>query len=301
MSGSPDVSVIIVTYNSAPCIGECVASVKRQQKIAAEIIIVDNASADNTVEVVRGLGDGARLIASPENSGFGRGCNQGAAASSGAVLFFLNPDAHFDGPTALADVRRAFEQNPRWGALGTRVVRPDGKVENFGDTTYPEQKRMRCDFSRLPGKLAWVLGASLAVRREAFNAIAGFDPGFFLYSEETDLCLRLRQAGWEIGFLPEVTARHIGGASDVSGDPYGMWLLKMTGLHRFWAKHYPAEDVRRIVRLDRFRSSYRKRWHGMMALFRGKDSRSWLKSREYAAICEASKRFLRQPPGSGPA
>jgi|SRR5581483_1926556 len=287
-----DVSVIIVTYNSAPCIAECVASVRQQQDIAVEIVVVDNASADNTVGVVRGLGPDVRLIASQENTGFGRGCNLGAAASSGKIFFFLNPDAQFDGPAALADVLRAFEKNPRWGGLGTRVARPDGKVENPGETTYPEQKRMRCDFSKLPGKLAWVLGASMGVRREAFDAIGGFDPGFFLYSEETDLCLRLRQAGWEIGFLPEVTARHIGGASDVSGDPYRMWLLKMTGLHRFWAKHYPREDVRRIVRLDWFRSGYRKRWHGMMALLQGKNSRSWLKSREYAAISEASKRFL---------
>ena len=132
----------------------------------------------------------------------------------------------------------------------------------------------------------------MLVRREAFAAVDGFDPGFFLYAEETDLCLRLRERGWEIGFVPEVTVRHIGGASEQGNDPYETRLRGMAGIHRFWAKHYPTDDVKRLVWRDWLRSNFRRRWYGITRRFHGPGSRAWLKHREYAAISEASRRFL---------
>jgi hypothetical protein len=287
-----DLSVIIVTYNSAPTISNCLHSVRQQEGVPFEILVVDNASADDTVQRVRALGAGIELLANPRNIGFGRACNQGAAASKGKILFLLNPDAQIQGTDALASIAEAFQENPRWGIAGTRIVRPDGRVEKFGEPNYPGERHFHCDFSHLPGKLAWVLGASMGLRREVFFAVDGFDPGFFLYSEETDLCLRVRQAGWEIGFLPQVTVRHIGGVSERDADPYDMWLRRMTGVHRFWAKHYPSRDVRRIVRLDWFRASFRREWYNLARRLQGPQSRAWLKHREYAAISEASRRFL---------
>ena len=88
-----DVSVIVVTYNSAPCIKECLNSIIGQQGPRFEIIIVDNASADDTVSVVRGIGAVVRLLSNQENVGFGRGCNQGVATSRGRFLYLFNPDA----------------------------------------------------------------------------------------------------------------------------------------------------------------------------------------------------------------
>ena len=132
----------------------------------------------------------------------------------------------------------------------------------------------------------------MLIRREVFAAVQGFDPGFFLSSEETDLCLRIRQRGWEIGFVPEVSIRHIGMASERSFDPYETWLRRLPGMHRFWAKHYPAAEVRRLVRRDLFRARFRERWYGLMARFQGRGSSAWLKHRRYAGICEASRRFL---------
>lgn len=293
---APDVSVVVVTYNSAGCIGACIASLRRQEGARSEITVVDNRSADDTVQAVRNCGPGIRLLTNQTNVGFGRACNQGADVSHGRFLFFLNPDAQLERPDALRRLCQVMEQNPKWGLAGTRVLSPDGANEAAPAMDYPSQRHCRRDFSHLPGKIAWVLGASMFVRREVFSALAGFDPAFFLYSEETDLCLRVRQHGLQIGFVPEVTVRHIGQVSERGNDQYETRLRSMTGLHRFWAKHYPPEDVLKMVRRDWFRASFRREWYALIARFGGRDSRAWAKHREYAAVSEASRNFLNAAP-----
>jgi GT2 family glycosyltransferase len=292
----PEISVITVAYNSAGCIEECLNSVLQQEGVRTEAIVVDNHSSDNTTETVQTIGPAVRLIANTENVGFGRACNQGFENSRGLFVFFLNPDACLEERDGLASLCRVMEKRPRWGLAGTQIIRPDGRMESPGETKYPDQDRLCRDFRGLPGELAWVVGASMIVRRQAFAAVEGFDPGFFLYSEETDLCLRLRQSGWEIGFTPEVTVRHIGEVSERGNDPYDSWLRRMTGLHRFWSKHYSPQRVRRLVRKDWFRSNFRQRWYGLMVRLCGTSSSAWLKHRRYAAIGEASRRFLKAMP-----
>ena len=287
-----DVSVIVVTYNSAPCIKECLNSILGQQGPRFEIIVVDNASADDTVSVVRVLGADVRLLSNQENIGFGRGCNQGVATSRGRFLYLLNPDASLPERDSLARLCHIMEQNPRWGLAGTRVTESGGAVECRPADSYPDQHRVHCDFSHLPGTIAWVFGASMFIRREVFAAVEGFDPGFFLSSEETDLCLRIRQQGWEIGFVPEVTAQHIGAASERGIDPYDTWLRRVPGIYRFWSKYYPPADVRRLVWKDWFRARFRQHWYAVMAWFGGAQSTAWRKHRRYAGIGEAARRFL---------
>lgn len=293
---APGASVVIVTYNSAACVGACITSLRRQERVRSEIIVVDNRSADDTVQVVRNCGPDIRLLANNTNLGFGRACNQGADVSHGRFLFFLNPDAQLERPDGLWRLCQLMEQNPRWGLAGTRVLSPDGRNEAAPAMDYPSQRHCRRDFSQLPGKIAWVLGASMFVRREVFSALTGFDPEFFLYSEETDLCLRVRQHGLEIGFVPEVTVRHIGQVSERGNDKYETRLRSMSGLLRFWAKHYPPEDVLKMVRRDWFRASFRREWYALMARFSGRHSRAWAKHREYAAVSEASRKFLNATP-----
>lgn len=290
-----DVSVIVVTYNSAPCIRECLDSVLVQQGAGFEIIVVDNASTDETVSILRGIVSPNRLLANQDNIGFGRGCNQGFGASAGRFLLLLNPDARLSEPDSLARLCRIMERNTRWGLAGTRVTESDGAVECPPSETYPDEHRAHCDFSHLPGKIAWVFGASMFIRREVFAAVGGFDPGFFLSSEETDLCLRIRQQGWEVGFVPEITAQHIGAASERGIDPYDTWRRRVPGIYRFWSKHYPAADARWLVRRDWFRARFRQHWYGAMARFGGRDSRAWRQHRRYAGISEAARLFLAAP------
>ena len=287
-----EISVITVTYNSAECIGTSLNALREQQGVRAEIIVIDNASSDNTVSVVRSLA-GVKLLANRDNVGFGRGCNQGFEASRGRFLFMLNPDACLEQKDGLTRLCRTMEEHPTWGLAGTRILSGDGQSETGPAMNYPDQRHARCDFSNLPGEIAWVLGASLFLRREVFSAVGGFDPGFFLYGEETDLCLRIRKLGHEIGFVPEVTVRHIGGVSERGNDPYETRLRSMAGLHRFWMKHYPPDNVLHMIRRDRFRATLRREWYALVGRLGGPSSKAWIKHREYAAISEASRRFLK--------
>src|SRR6266404_9792229 len=110
-----DVSVIVVTWNSASNIKECLVTILGQEGVVAELILVDNASADETVRVVREIGGDIQLVVNNENVGFGRACNQGFGASRGKLLLILNPDTQLEGRDFLARLCRAMEQNPRWG------------------------------------------------------------------------------------------------------------------------------------------------------------------------------------------
>lgn len=293
-----EVSVIVVAFNSACCIEECLNSILGQQGVSFEIIVVDNASTDSTLTAVRKLGERVRLLPNRENVGFGRGCNQGFAASRGRFVFLLNPDARLEQPDGLARLCAAMAGSAQWGLAGTRVTEADGTVECRPAATYPDQDRVRCDFSHLPGAIAWVFGASMFIRREVFEAVGGFDPGFFLTSEETDLCLRIRQHGWEIGFVPGVMVRHIGLASERGLDPYQTWSRRIPGIYRFWLKHYPKGDARRLLWKDCVRAGFRRGWYGLLARFRGQASAAWLKHREYAAINDTARHFLRATPPS---
>ena len=287
-----DVSAITVTFNSAPYIAACLKSILEQEGVRVEIVVIDNASSDETTKIVRALGASVRLLANQENIGFGRACNQGFAESRGRYLFLLNPDAWLERRDSLARLCRTMEQNPRWGLAGTRVLELDKTSECPPATSYPDQQHVHCDFSQLPGGIAWVLGASMFIRREVFARVGGFDPGFFLTSEETDLCLRIRQLGWEIGHVREVTARHIGMGSECGTDPYITWLRRAPGLYRFWLKYYPSNDVRRLLWKEWFRANFRRQWYATLARLPCADSKAARKHRQYSGISEAAWKFL---------
>jgi len=287
-----DVSVIVVTYNSADCIKTCLESVLDQQGVSIEVIVVDNVSADKTIETVREIKGDVRLLINIENVGFGRACNQGVAAGKGKYVMFLNPDAAFDRKDSLAKLCTELESNSRWGLTGTTVKEADGSVECPPSYYYPKQERTSRSFSSLPGKIAWVFGASMFIKKEIFLAVGGFDPEFFLTSEETDLCLRIREHGYEIGFVTEVAVEHIGAASERGRDPYDTWRLRAPGIYRFWAKHYPATDAKKLVRKDWLRAKYREAIYYFLSCFGGKKSSVWQKYRRNKGIGDAAKKFL---------
>jgi N-acetylglucosaminyl-diphospho-decaprenol L-rhamnosyltransferase len=286
----PVISVIIVTFNSADCIAACVESVLAQSGVSFEIIVVDNASADHTLEKLKGLN--CRVIPSAENLGFGRGNNLGFAASSGRYIYLLNPDARLAETEALTKLCQAMDADPRWGMAGTLVLSADGKSESPPSPDYPGQRHVRRDFSKLPGKIAWIIGASMIVRRELYEQLGGFDPGFFLYSEETDFCLRLRELGFEIGHVAGVAVSHIGGASEDLSDPYEVSARKLRGLLRFRQKHYPPRDCVFLAKRDLRRARWRMIWNHLQARFQAPNSDAWRKYRQYRAIWIISREYL---------
>lgn len=284
------ISVIIVTFNSADCIADCVKSVLAQSDVSFEIIVVDNASADNTLDKLRELK--CCVIPSAENLGFGRGCNLGFATSCGRYIYLLNPDARLVGENSLTELCRIMDANPRWGMAGTLVRSAEGESQSLPSTNYPGARHVRRDFSKLPGKIAWILGASMIIRREHYEKLGGFDPGFFLYSEETDFCLRMRELGFEIGYAPEVVVEHVGGASEGPRDPYDVAARKLKGLLRFRQKHYPPDDCASLARRDLRRARFRMIWNGLLARLQPPRSPAWQKHRNYRAVWEVSRDYL---------
>jgi GT2 family glycosyltransferase len=286
-----DVSVIVVTYNSASCIRKCLTSVFAQTGVTFECVVVDNVSGDNSRTLAAEFP--VRLIANAENVGYGRGNNQGFKASSGRYIYLLNPDAELEGNDALAKLCRAMDANPRWGICSTLIRSPEGDTESPPAYYYPGQRHTRSNFSELPGKIAWVLGASLMTRREVFTALEGFDSGFFHASEDTDLCLRARKQGWEIGYVDDVSVRHIGQVSERDVDPYELCKHKIAGMLRFRQKHYSPQDTLRLTRRDVYRARFRMFCHGLKSWFKPPRSIAWQKYRRYLAIWEVSRNFLR--------
>jgi GT2 family glycosyltransferase len=288
-----DVSVVTVTFNSARQIGQCIASVRAQQGVNVEMIVVDNVSSDGTVDVVRGLGPDIQVVGNRENVGFGRANNQAFERARGRFVFLLNPDAQLTRPDGLLRLCQAMDAHPRWGVAGTRVLGFDGTMLlPQPHLDYPGEVRGGADFSNLPGKVAWVIGASMFFRREALVQTRGFDPDFFLYSEETDLCLRLRKQGHEVGFVEEVEVRHIGGASEVQRDPFDIWVTRMNSLYLFWRKHYPAAGVKRLVRHEWMRSIYRIGLCILPAVSQRPRGEAWERLRQWQATWVTSTRFL---------
>lgn len=286
-----EISVIILTLNSAGYVAECLKSVLRQTGVSFEAIVVDNASTDDTLVKLKEFK--CHVIPSEKNLGFGPGNNLGVAASRGRYLFLLNSDAWPVESDALAKLCRVMDANPRWGMAGTRVLSVDGKQESPPATEYPGQRHVHRDFSKLPGKIAWVLGASMIVRRELYEKLGGFDPIFFpIYSEETDFCLRMRELGFEIGYIPEVAVTHIGGASEDSSDPYEASKRKLNSLLRFRQKHYPPDDCVFLAKRDLRRARFRMLWHGFLARLQPPHSKAWRKHRQNRGIWEVSRQFL---------
>jgi GT2 family glycosyltransferase len=256
----PDVSVVVVTYNALPWIERSLRSVEG----ASELIVVDHGSTDGTLELVRERFPRARVI-EQENRGFGGGNNVGMRAASGDYVLLLNPDAWFlgDGFDRLV----AFaETRPEAGIVGPKLLHPDGSLQR-SVRGFPTPWRIATEFFFLR-KLAprsrllnafhggpadhesvydadWIGGACLLVRREALDAVGGFDEDFFLFSEEVDWCYRFRRQGWRVLFYPGAEVVHVIGASH---DPRRYADL-VVSLLRFLRKHRGPEEAERARRV----------------------------------------------------
>jgi GT2 family glycosyltransferase len=246
---SAAVTAVVVSYNVAPLLEPCLRSLTQAAvELGArgdrlEVVVVDNASADDSPGMVRRLFPDARLIENVRNLGFGAACNQGAAATEGGTrqgageaeaegterfTLFLNPDAVL-GPGALAALLARLRATPRAAIAGPRVAYPDGRpqptrrrfprpidlllestpLEWRGPARAPLRRwRMVGVPDGVAGPVDWLSGACLLVRREAFDAVGGFSPRFFMYFEEVDLARRLAALGWETWYEPAATVVH---------------------------------------------------------------------------------------------
>jgi N-acetylglucosaminyl-diphospho-decaprenol L-rhamnosyltransferase len=221
------VDVVVVAYRSAAELRSCVEPLAREPGIS--VVVVDNACPEGSVDTVRDLP--VRVVEMGRNAGFAAGCNAGARTGSGQAILFLNPDARIEarGVRGLAAV---LERCPGVGAVGPHVLDLAGETQfsmrrepslrrAFGEAFFIHhilrESESVTEFVRRgyteAGEAEWLSGSALCVRRSAFEVLGGFDERFFMYSEDADLCKRIRNLGYSVCYEPRVTARHDGAAS----------------------------------------------------------------------------------------
>lgn len=224
MTSAP-VTAVVITYQSREVIGETMDAL-RAANVAGllECIVVDNASSDGTAVFVEEHHDWATTIRGAENVGYGRACNVGLSLVKSEFVLFMNADVVLEAG-ALETLMRFMRTTPGAGVIAPAATAPDGTMQHAG--ALPTPWRIVWAASRggmvrwmqpiVPASDAfqtdWLCGSVMLVRKALMDRLGGFDPAFFLYFEETDLCRRARQLGAELWAVGEAEARHVGGAS----------------------------------------------------------------------------------------
>jgi N-acetylglucosaminyl-diphospho-decaprenol L-rhamnosyltransferase len=262
---APELSVVVVNYNGAKFIEQCLESVVGTCGSSTEIVVLDNASSDESIGVIRRQPYPIRLITSNVNLGFARGVNTAIRASRGSVLLLLNPDAQICDPIdpALDQMR----SRPDIGVLGLKVSYPDGRPQaSYGFDHTPFRIILSwAGFGRLPvvghffslherrfshyttGRdVDWVSGACLLLRRSTWSRIGGFDEKYFMYVEDVDFCKSVRKSGERVSYTPTVHVRHREGGSVVGFNEMAMIRTVRNYLVycRKWHSGASAEVVR---------------------------------------------------------
>lgn len=289
-----DISVIVVNYNTAELVKRCIESILAQRDVIFEIIVIDNASADNSVDVLREFDNEITLIANDNNLGFGKANNQGFRVSKGRHLFLLNPDAVLLTEHDLLNAVCYMDAHKEYGLVGTRIYDSSEQHVITLCDHYPRQKQSSVDFSKLPGKWATVLGASMLIPREVFEKVKGFDEDFFLYAEETDLCLRIRKVGFKIGYTEKVSVQHVGCASTRKTPAEKVMRLKKEAKYLFYKKHYTSTDVIKIAKNEMRKA----KWQWLRLMFKkqilGLTSRDEEKLIRHQVTCDVASQVLQQ-------
>jgi GT2 family glycosyltransferase len=225
------IAVAIVNYNTREYLRACLASVLAEAP--AVVVVVDNASSDGSADMVQTDYPEVVLDVNRTNLGYGAAANQAVMRCTTDYVLLLNSDTMLQ-PGTLKALVGYLDSHPKAALVGPRLVHPDHSLQA---SCYPFPTPLNIVFENSHlGRLIqyipilrerslrtwphtsarivpWVLGAALAIRRQTFTAIGGFDSAFFMYFEEVDFCYRLTAAGWEVHFAPMPTVVHIGGAS----------------------------------------------------------------------------------------
>jgi GT2 family glycosyltransferase len=217
---SASTSIVIPVHNNAALTRACLDAVLDDLRGDRELIVVDDASTDSTVELLDGYGDSIRRLTLSSNCGYARACNEGAALADGESLVFLNNDTE-PRPGWLDVLERHAREHPDAAAVGAKLLYPTGAVQHagvvIGQDGYPHNlyAGMPADHPAVnrSRRLQAVTGACMLVRRVAFERVGGFDAGFINSLEDVDLCLRLGEGGGEVRYCHEAVAIHLESAS----------------------------------------------------------------------------------------
>ncbi len=250
MKGWPDVDVIVVNWNGKPFLQDCLSSILAQDYAQLSAVLVDNASTDGSVEWVREHFPQVQALSTGQNAGFAAGANAGLRRSTAEIAVTVNPDVIVS-PNWLRNLVAPMLADETIAIAGCKLYYPGGRVLQHagGYITWPlalpghyglrEEDTGQHDLLR---DVDYVIGAAMAMRREAVARIGLFDEGYFLYFEDADLCARAWQAGFRVVYVPGATLVHVESALAVKGS-----LAYLRNMHasrwRFLLKHCPLDGV----------------------------------------------------------
>jgi N-acetylglucosaminyl-diphospho-decaprenol L-rhamnosyltransferase len=228
---SSDVTAIVVTFDSAHALPECLGALRADD---VPVIVVDNASTDDTVAVAEGWG--ARVIRNAHNEGYGRANNVGARAADAEFILVVNPDCIVDkgAVAALVDAARRY---PDAAFFAPQIVEPSGRV------FYQPRSLLATSLTNPDGKLVlpegeacapFFSGACFLMRRDVFLKLGGFDDNIFLFYEDDDLCRRVADSGSALIYVPQAVVRH--GRGQSSGEKPGR--IFASRWHQAWSRAY---------------------------------------------------------------
>lgn len=264
-----DLSIVIVNYNTRELLASCIHSlVKHISQVAYEIIIVDNASTDNSIRRVKALAEKypLKFIRNKDNLGFGRANNKGIAIAKGRYVLLLNSDTVIE-KNIFPEMLDWMDENRNIGVLSCTLLNPDHTNQGTGGSfptlfrvfnwmffieDLPLIDRLIKPFHPVHGNSPfykgstggtqveldrdWVTGAFMLIRSKVLSQVGAFDPDYFMYTEEVDLCFRIKKAGYLIAYNPRWAIVHLGGAS--SGSEFAL-LSEFKGLKIFYKKNMP--------------------------------------------------------------
>jgi GT2 family glycosyltransferase len=247
---SKTVSVIIVNFNTYSHCSDCISNLLKQTSVNLQIIVVDNNSQDGSVvKLKEKFGSKVEVIANNENLGFAKANNMGAKIAHGSYIACINPDILLERPDIIYRLVKFLSANHEVGVIAPKVLEPRKNRVIKPKRSYPQQHLLKIQtfLDRLPGDYAWLLGAFLLFQKDVYKKIHGFDEDYFLYGEDTDICLKVRKAGYKIDYIEDVEVVHWSGASEINSEFYSKWLRKKNGYYLFCKKNYPHKDFLTIL------------------------------------------------------
>ncbi|MDJ0797348.1 MAG: glycosyltransferase family 2 protein [Calothrix sp. MO_167.B12] len=263
-------SIILVNYNGADVLPDCLNSIdKFIPEDNCEIIVVDNASQDGSVEFITDKFPHVKLIELSENRGFGAGNNAGARIASGEFLLLLNTDTILT-ENILPHLIELMQNNPQIGIIGPKLLNADGSFQiSFAHAIsiqgeYQTQRLHQAvnnpsqlqvieqQYQHLQG-VDVVVGAAFLIRSSLFHELGGFDEKFFMYFEESDLCQRVLNQGYKVIYTPEVSLIHLKGYStQQAASPMAIEYRRSQMYYYHKHRHWVEQQLMRVYLLAKF-------------------------------------------------
>ena len=253
------VSIIILSYNTKDLLKNCLSSVEKVVPSGTyEVIVVDNLSVDDSVEMVKKEFKDVTVIQNTENAGFAKGCNLGASHAKGELLLFLNSDAVMK-ENPLPKMVSLFESEEKVAVVGGSLKNFDGSDQRSFGQFYNlpqvavmlfggEKTELKVHQSNAARDVEWVSGGFMMVKKGIFDTVRGFDGHFFMYIEDMELCYRIRKRGYRIMHQPQAVVSHVGQGS--SNKSFAIIHI-YKGLRYFYKKHKNAVSYATLLFLLR--------------------------------------------------